>query len=403
MKPKSAKGTTLVSKSEAARTKVWRDKKQIYDEIKVLLKKSKRWLMREMAQAKKDVEAATAAQLDPATPPLVITHKILIVNNAIRASHSIKVYFDAIVKRFNKAEAESNAEHEKLYNKPMKEVIAKRQAAAKAEEDEGPTWTNDFIEGLGKNATSAIAKAEESREFMANITGEDYVKPTNIMGASGESGASGASGAEAGSESGAAAQEMRFSQIFASGPGSPKNASAKNSSSSNSTNGTNATASAADGSRLSKLEALLQKVAAKVLSGGAANGTSSNSTNKTVVTPPVANKTANSSSSKSDNEMGEPASVSHTFTTPDGKTITTMTTFHKSGEASKKKKALWQKVKAIEEKKAAASSGPSGASGSAATPDASGSSGCGGSSGCSGSSGASGAGSGPSEDTIARL
>ena len=110
----------------------------------------------------------------------------------------------------------------------------------------------------------------------------------------------------------------------------------------------------------------MQKVAAKVLGGGT-NGTSSNSTNKTVVTPPPANKTSNSSSSKSDNEMGEPASVSHTFTTPDGKTITTMTTFHKSGEASKKKKALWQKVKAIEEKKAAAS-GPSGASGTAATP-----------------------------------
>ena len=220
MKQKSAKGTTSsVEEWEAARTKVWRDKKQIYDEIKVLMKKSKRWLMREMAQAKKDVEAATAAQLNPATPPLVITHKILIVNNAIRASHSIKLYFDAIVKRFNKAEAEANAEHEKLYNKPMKEVIAKREAAAKAEEDDGPSWTNDFIEGLGKNATAAIAKAEESREFMANITGEDYVKPTNIMGASGESGASGASGAEAGSESGAAAQEMRFSQIFASGPG----------------------------------------------------------------------------------------------------------------------------------------------------------------------------------------
>ena len=183
-------------------------------------------------------------------------------------------------------------------------MVAKREAAAKAEEDDGPSWTNDFIEGLGKNATAAIAKAEESREFMANITGEEYVKPTNIMGASGESGAS---GAEAGSESGAAAQEMRFSQIFASGPGSPKNASAKNSSSSNSTSGTNATASAANGSRLSKLEALLQKVAAKVLGGGAANGTSSNSTNKTVVTPPAANKTANSSSSKSDkDEMGRP-------------------------------------------------------------------------------------------------
>ena len=227
---------TSVEEWEAARTKVWKDKKQIYDEIKVLMKKSKRWLMREMAQAKKDVEAATAAQLNPATPPLVITHKILIVNNAIRASHSIKLYFDAIVKRFNKAEAEANAEHEKLYNKPMKEVIAKREAAAKAEEDDGPSWTNDFIEGLGKNATAAIAKAEESREFMANITGEDYVKPTNIMGASGESGASGASGAEAGSESGAAAQEMRFSQIFASGPGSPKNASAKNSSSTKGSN-----------------------------------------------------------------------------------------------------------------------------------------------------------------------
>ena len=67
-----------VKEWEAARTKVWKDKKQIYDEIKVLMKKTKRWLMREMSQAKKDVEIATAAQLDPATMPLVITHKILI-------------------------------------------------------------------------------------------------------------------------------------------------------------------------------------------------------------------------------------------------------------------------------------------------------------------------------------
>merc|ERR1711871_1592595 len=133
---------TSVQEWEAARTKLWRDKKAIYDEIKVLVKKTKRWLMREMSQAKKDVEAATAAQLDPSTQPLVITHKILTVNHAIRASHSIKQYFDALVKRFNKAEAEANAEHEKLYNKPMKEVIA-------------------------------------------NITGEEYTKPTNMMGASG--------------------------------------------------------------------------------------------------------------------------------------------------------------------------------------------------------------------------
>ena len=49
-----------VKEWEAARTKVWKDKKQIYDEIKVLMKKTKRWLMREMSQAKKDESAFRA-------------------------------------------------------------------------------------------------------------------------------------------------------------------------------------------------------------------------------------------------------------------------------------------------------------------------------------------------------
>ena len=67
-----------------------------------------------------------------------------------------------------------------------------------------------------------------------------------------------------------------------------------------------------------------------------------------------------------------------------------MTTFHKTEESKPKSKKLWQKVKAIEEKKKGGS-GPSGASGSAS-----------GASGPSGS-GASGAESTPSQDAIARL
>lgn len=117
---------TAVEEFEAASQKVWKDKKSIYDEIKVLVKRTKRWLVREMAAAKQDAQNATAAQMDPTTQPLVVTHKILVLDRAIRASHATKLYFDAIVKRFNKAEAEANAEHEKLFNKPMPEVVAKR-------------------------------------------------------------------------------------------------------------------------------------------------------------------------------------------------------------------------------------------------------------------------------------
>ena len=126
-----------------------------------------------MAAARADAANATAAQMDPTTQPLVITHKILVLDRAIRASHATKLYFDAIVKRFNKAEAEANAEHEKLFNKPMPEVEAKRKQQAKAEEDDGPTWSNDYIDSLGKNMTEAIGQAQESREIVANITGED--------------------------------------------------------------------------------------------------------------------------------------------------------------------------------------------------------------------------------------
>jgi len=71
------------------------------------------------------------------------------------------LYFDALVKRFNKAEAEANAEHEKLWNKPMPEVVAKREQLAKAEEDDGPAWSNEYIEGLGKNMTEAIGQPSQ--------------------------------------------------------------------------------------------------------------------------------------------------------------------------------------------------------------------------------------------------
>ena len=304
---------TAVEEYEAAKQKVWRDKKAIYDEIKALMKRTKRWLIREMAAAKEDAANATAAQLEPSTPPLVITHKILVLDRAIRASHATKLYFDALMKRFNKAEAEANAEHEKLWNKPMPEVVEKRKQQAKSEEDEGPSWSNEYIESLGKNMTEAIGQAEESREFVANITGvrRDAASNTNIESASGTS----------------SAEEMRF--VSARSRESVANVSSPHD------------------KKLSQIEKLVNLVAAKV-------GISSPS-NQTANASNVGNASVAGGARAVAEGAGEARAVTHSFSR-NGETVTTSTTFH--GGASSGKNPLWKKVKEIEGKKSG-ESGPS--------------------------------------------
>merc|ERR1711871_1046499 len=207
----------------------------------------------------------------------------------------------------------------------MPEVEAKRKQQAKAEEDDGPTWSNDYIDSLGKNMTEAIGQAQESREIVANITGEDLPPKAE------EDSASGASGA-----SPSAAEEMRFLRVH----------------------NMEAPANASD-SKIAKLEAMVKAMAAKLgLSGGNATSPSNASAGNSSV--------AGGASGAED--LGEPRAVTHSFTR-NGETVTTNTVFHAGSK--QKKNALWEKIKEMEEKKKAgpteegsdAASGESGASG----------------------------------------
>merc|ERR1711871_947624 len=187
------------------------------------------------------------------------------------------------------------------------------------------------------NMTEAIGQAEDQRELVANITGETYVDTRPVDAPEADAGASGASSSsgESGAADEAPAEEMRFLRV---------SSTVENNS------------SAATGGVPSDFVKLLHAVASKVgvpIPGSSAPMDATGANNATDVT--------DSSGSSGPGEMGLPEVVTHSFTNENGETVTTSTSFHKMGE--KKKKALWEKVKDVEERKEGSAAGSSGASG----------------------------------------